>query len=707
MEPAAEYDYVIVGSGAGGATVAARLAERGMRVFLLEAGGDPREAASGLPEQYDVPAFHPLVSENQAMSWEFFVRHYADDERQKADWKWQPDPDTGKPSIYYPRAGTLGGCTAHNAMIFVAPNESDWDYIADLTGDPTWRAEEMRKYFRRVEACRHRRIRRWYGRWVAKRRHRPLWRRLYDWIENCQNRPGLRRIYDWFGVNPPDHGWEGWLPAERALPLLRRIRDFQLFRVVMSTALMVVFDGSAWRSAVRRLTRGEADPNDVRRLRQRADGLCYTPLSTDWHSRKGTRERLREVENAYPENLRIERNAFATKILFDSEKRAIGVEYLEGDRLYRASPKPGTKTHESKTILAAREVILAGGAFNTPQLLMVSGIGPEEVLEKWDIPIVQALEGVGHNLQDRYEVAIVYRMRKPWSSLNRAEFKSGDYLYEDWQKHRKAWHGRGGGMYIANGAAIAFSMRSSPYKPDPDLFCMALLAPFRGYLRGYSKEVCNPDPNSHVCMTWAILKAYAGSRGSVTLRSADPLARPEINFRYFEETDEESAREDLEALVEGVKSVRRIASSLKSLGLIEAEEFPGEEKGFPGEGENAKERLKQHIRNTAWGHHASCTCPIGPREPTKDLPRGGVLSSDFKVYGTQGLRVVDASVFPRIPGFFIASAIYMIAEKAADVILQEAGHSAVHNEPNCRQARYHVARLQAASFKGLNRARSK
>ena len=70
------------------------------------------------------------------------------------------------------------------------------------------------------------------------------------------------------------------------------------------------------------------------------------------------------------------------------------------------------------------------------------------------------------------------------------------------------------------------------------------------------------------------------------------------------------------------------------------------------------------MRNNAWGHHASCTCPIGPQES------GGVLTTDFKVHGTEGLRVVDASVFPRIPGLFILSAVYMIGEKAADVILQ-------------------------------------
>ncbi len=106
--PAQACDYIIVGSGAGGGTLAARLAEAGMRVVVLEAGGDPR-AGPQLPEDYDVPAFHPLASENPAMRWDFFVRHYADENRQRRDPKLQPD------GILYPRAGTLGGCTAHNA----------------------------------------------------------------------------------------------------------------------------------------------------------------------------------------------------------------------------------------------------------------------------------------------------------------------------------------------------------------------------------------------------------------------------------------------------------------------------------------------------------------------------------------------------------------------------------------------------------------
>ncbi|HVI72234.1 MAG TPA: GMC oxidoreductase, partial [Pyrinomonadaceae bacterium] len=92
--------------------------------------------------------------------------------------------------------------------------------------------------------------------------------------------------------------------------------------------------------------------------------------------------------------------------------------------------------------------------------------------------------------------------------------------------------------------------------------------------------------------------------------------------------------------------------------LIVAEEIPGDDL-------QTDEQLKTFVRTNCWGHHASCTCAIGPRE------QNGVLDSNFRVHGTQGLRVVDASVFPRIPGFFIVSAIYMIGEKAADAILAE------------------------------------
>ena len=150
---ARECEYIIVGSGAGGGTLAARLAEAGHSVLLLEAGGDPVAIAGDrLPEDYEVPAFHAFASENPAMKWDFFVRHYEDEERQKKDVKYT----AARRGVLYPRAGALGGCTAHNAMILVYPHNADWDHIANLTGDRSWRATRMRHYFERLENCRHR-----------------------------------------------------------------------------------------------------------------------------------------------------------------------------------------------------------------------------------------------------------------------------------------------------------------------------------------------------------------------------------------------------------------------------------------------------------------------------------------------------------------------------------------------------------------------
>src|ERR1700681_4726004 len=124
----AEYDYVVVGSGAGGGPVAARLAKAGMRVLLLEGGSDAE------PPNYQVPVFHSFASEDPALRWEFFVRHYADDAVQQRDPKFVAEKD----GVFYPRAGTLGGCTAHNAMITIYPSDSDWDEIARITGDRSW-----------------------------------------------------------------------------------------------------------------------------------------------------------------------------------------------------------------------------------------------------------------------------------------------------------------------------------------------------------------------------------------------------------------------------------------------------------------------------------------------------------------------------------------------------------------------------------------
>jgi choline dehydrogenase-like flavoprotein len=299
--------------------------------------------------------------------------------------------------------------------------------------------------------------------------------------------------------------------------------------------------------------------------------------------------------------------------------------------------------------MASGEVILAGGAFNTPQLLMLSGIGPPDELKKHGIDVTVPLPGVGSNLQDRYEMGVVNRMTKPWKVLEGATFSAHDALYDEWKRSRK-------GTYTSNGAAIAIVKKSFPARPLPDLFCFALLGDFRGYYPGYSKVLAEKLN----ILTWAILKAHTkNTAGDVRLQSKDPRQRPFINFRYFRESDDHN-HEDIDSIVEGIKFVRKLTAPLKKQKIVEEEEFPGEQV-------QSDDDLRTLVYDHSWGHHASCTCRIGPEGDEM-----AVLDSKLRVRGARNLRVVDASIFPRIPGFFIASSIFMAGEKAADMILDDA-----------------------------------
>jgi choline dehydrogenase len=496
-------------------------------------------------------------------------------------------------------------------------------------------------------------MRHWFERLVAcgyKRRPRMLPR--HPWRARVlAAQPYVSERY----VNRSRHGFDGWLHTTLADPALA-LGDKQVISVIKSAA------GASLADFLRRpLTPFEGlasavDPNDWRG-RSLPEGLWLIPLAVRNGRRNGARERIRDVERRRPDRLEVRTGALVTRVLVEdapgADPVAVGVEYLPQPHAYRADPAVvAGAAADPVRVQARREVVLAAGAFNTPQLLKLSGIGPREELARFGIPCRRDLPGVGENLQDRYEVGVVTRMRRNFALLQGLTFRPPgegeppDPGYREWEEGR--------GVYTTNGALLGIIRRSRPELTSPDLFVFGLPARFTGYYPGYSGALAQQTD----VFTWAILKAHTVNRaGRVLLRSADPRDTPDIRFRYFEEGDD-TAGEDLDAVVTGIETARSIMACLED---DVAEEL------VPGPEVQTREQLRTFVRDNAWGHHASCTCAMGPASD----PRA-VVGSDFRVHGVRGLRVVDASVFPRIPGFFIVTAIYMAAEKASAAILADA-----------------------------------
>ena len=693
-----EFDYIVVGSGAGGGTLAARLALGGKRVLVIEAGCDPANASPScgnalddVPpapdaerEVYQVPGYNAAATEDDAMSWQFSVRHYENTTLQAADSKYNPakDPSTarqaGKGGIFYPRSSGLGGCTGHHAMIIAKPNDEDWNRIFTLTGDESWRAQKMQGYFTRLEDCLYYKVYQNFFQALLL---------IYQWLRGLVSFINPRSQLDRGG-----HGYRGWQKTSFIDPKLvwTIARGDRTFRRILIDVIRYLL---SQKGQIRALLRAFVslrlvqflDPNFGRGRPELNSRLCFIPIGTDGRRRTGLREYLMNVATAHPEFLVLLTGVLAKRVIFKAAAdggapRAIGIDVWEKPYLYEASPRSKTTggTATARRYFAKQEIILSCGAFNTPQLLMLSGVGQRAHLDAMGVnglagpdgvPLdrIVDLPGVGKNLQDRYEVSVVSAARQDFSTLNGISFTPNDPA----DPARRQWLKSGNGLYATNGGALAFFRRSTTAESDdPDLFIFGVPAAFRGYYWGWSKQLLRKIKDATVdsrnLWTWVLLKAYTrNNAGLVRLRSDSPLEQPEITFHSFSEGPA-AYRQDLTALAEGVEFVRTMNSHLAALS---SEIQPGS--GRP----NGSAALEDWIQHEAWGHHACGTCRIGSDPWQADVAhlkdQDAVLDSKFRVHGVRGLRVVDASVFPTIPGYFIVTPIFMVGEKAADDILAD------------------------------------
>jgi choline dehydrogenase len=322
-------------------------------------------------------------------------------------------------------------------------------------------------------------------------------------------------------------------------------------------------------------------------------------------------------------NLTVITDAHARRVLFEGTT-AVGIEYQRNGRIEQAR--------------AAREVVLSAGSVQSPQLLMLSGVGDAPALQAQGIPVLAHLPGVGKNLQDHLDVLVVNTCTKSVS----AGFTLRTGLRGVWELIR--YFTTGSGMLTMVGAEGCGFAKTSPEEPVPDVHLN--FSPLRlsnhgldiGYLfgEGYSLHVCNLRPKS---------------RGEIRLASSDPLAKPTIFANYL------SDPADLERLVKGFKLVRKV------LAAPAFDRYRGQELR-PGSGCVTDDDIRQFICQRAETiYHPVGTCKMGG-DPM------AVVDAELRVHGLQGLRVVDASIMPTLVGGTTNAPVVMIAEKASDMIKQ-------------------------------------
>ncbi|GJN80681.1 choline dehydrogenase protein [Purpureocillium lilacinum] len=613
------FDYIVVGSGPGGGPLAVNLAHAGYSVLLLEAGQNHTEK-----ESQQIPAFFGEAQFDAEQGWWFYVKHFDDEAESAKDSKlvWtQPNgepwvgsnPPEGSKQLgfWYPRAGTLGGCDTHNGGVTVYPSEWDWDNIANVTGDKTWGHEHMRSYFEKLE----------------------------------------RNTF--LPKGTPGHGFSGYQPVGVGDGAIFA-KDQQILAVAQGSAAALGFkkrsESHDWDVILKKDSNGEIPDRDLQN-----DAYQLSFKRDEKMKRFSAANRVNEgIAMGLPLTVRFD--SLVTRVLIDGDRKASGVEFLEGNMLYKADPrvqKNGTKNAgKRRTVKARREVIIAGGTFNTPQILMLSGIGPAEHLKQFNIPVVADLPGVGGNLQDHYEVPVIQEFPNNFTLFDGCIVDKDKVspCYEQWRDN-----GTGPWTTLGFPQILLYTTSVAP-RGERDIIMYSFPDAIRGHLPPYTdwpkfKEGANK-------YTFTVAESHSRNRaGTVRLTSSDPRDMPEIDFKYF--TD--GADDDIQGLVDGVNFARKIFDSVPGVNGTGSKEW------FPGRNVSSVEDLREFVKYEAYGHHPTGTAAIGGEGDAL-----AVLDSRFRVRGVKGLRVVDASVFPEVPGTFPLIAIFMVSEKASDVILQDA-----------------------------------
>ncbi len=325
-------------------------------------------------------------------------------------------------------------------------------------------------------------------------------------------------------------------------------------------------------------------------------------------------------------NLRIETDAQATAIVMQG-KRASGIRYKKGG--------------VERTLLANREVILSAGSIQSPQLLQLSGIGPSGVLTKFGIPVVKDLNGVGKNLQDHLQIRLIYEVTKP--------ITTNDQLRTIWSKGKIGLQWllfRGGPLAIGINQGAIFCRALPDESATPDI---------QFHFGTLSADAAGGAVHDFSGCTYSVCQLRPESRGEINIKSTNPFEPPSMQPNYL------STDLDRRTAIAGVKYARRLAATVPMSDLMKREHRPGPDV-----------RTDDEILHFCREYGATIFHPTGTAKMGLASDTNAVVDNRLRVHGIDGLRVVDASIMPTLVSGNTNVPIVMIAERAADFILEDA-----------------------------------